>query len=369
MLKVGLLTFHRAVNYGAVLQTYALQEFMIRNGAECEVIDFRCRKIEDFYRPFILSKNLLAKSFFYHLYFLRDRKIKNQKFESFINKYLHMTPSIKTGLEKLDEEYDIFVVGSDQVFNPDMTGEDALVYYLNFTEKPRFSYAASFGKSSLDPSYFPEITPELKKFKGLSVREESGAALIKELIGRDALVHVDPTLLLGKEDWHAIVEKPKWVKGPYIFVYDILSSVELFRSAERLQNETKLPVVFVNIRKLGLKMKFKGFQYNNTVSPNEFLWLIENAEYVLTSSFHGLAFSIFFQKRFLVVLPENHARGMRLKAILDKFEIYDHLIYDSKDVDKINGAIDWEKVDICRKKYLSEAKQYIKDEILSTTDR
>ena len=137
MVKVGIMTYHRAVNYGAVLQTYALQQAIRDCGGDCEVIDFRSHCIEDFYKPFSVCKSnpvSMIKQFVKAMVTYHSRKNKKTKTEQFLQEYIQLTESVSSGLGKLNTIYDGFVTGSDQVFNTDISGADAKNYFLSFAQ-------------------------------------------------------------------------------------------------------------------------------------------------------------------------------------------------------------------------------------------
>ncbi len=368
MLKIGLITFHRAINYGAVLQSYALQKVFDDFGSDCTIIDFRCHELEHFYKPFLVYKGSLKymikqgikMALVYH-----DRKKKKAKFESFVQKYLRTSESITNKAELDDADFDIFVTGSDQVFNPTITGADAEVYYLSFTEKKKYSYAASFGKDIITDIVGSLIKSNLNDYERISVREESGAQIIKQIIGRDASVNIDPTLLIDGTEWREIEEKPKEINKPYILAYNMLTSKFIFEAAEALSKQTGIDVVFVNHKNDKTRFQYHSFRYYESFSPQEFLWLIDHAEYVLTSSFHGTVFSVLFKKQFLTVLSSTESRNVRLFSLLHMVGLMNRVVVDNCSISNITEKINWDliqnRIVDCRSDATSYIKQIIEE--------
>lgn len=368
MVKIGVMTFHRAVNYGAVLQTYALQQAICDCGGDCEVIDFRSHCIEDFYKPFSVCRSTpvsMIKQFVKALMTYHSRKNKKTKTEQFLQEYIHLTQSVTSGLEQYNSMYDGFVTGSDQVFNTDISGADAKKYFLSFAEKPRFSYAASFGKNDLAQRDQSWVGEELKKFHDISVREESGVPIVDALTGRTARVNLDPTLLQNCDAWRKIEKQPKKAEMPFILVYNMLSSELLYESARKLARKKNMNVVVVNNKRITLKKQFHDFIYRDDLSPQEFLWMMDRAQYVLCSSFHGVVFSLLFHKQFLSVLPVDEPRNARIASLLDMVSLRGRLFTDVFDVDMIEDEISWRDVDTRLKEKRMESMSYIQEIIRS----
>ena len=183
MKKVGIVTFHRALNYGAVLQSYALQKTVSSLGAECEIVDYICPKITADYKPFRIYKNDLLKSFAKSCVMVRRRAKRRDAFKSFFNNYLVKSKKSYTpqNIGELKSDYDLFISGSDQVWSPRCVGFDP-AYFLTFADdKQKYSYAASFAVPTLPDEFIDEYKKRLNGFQKFSVREPSGEKLVKEL--------------------------------------------------------------------------------------------------------------------------------------------------------------------------------------------
>jgi hypothetical protein len=295
--KIGLLTFHRANNYGAVMQAYSLKISLQKLGAEAKIINYLSPKIEE-QRTLNFNKFSLKK-----LFKIPFNCILNKRFSSFRKMFLTDTPKyIKKDLEKLTDYY-AFITGSDQVFNPSGSNFDS-AYFLSFAKKSKkYSYAASFGKSFLSDKDKKFIAPLIKDFSDLSVRENIGIEIIRNLTGQKSSVNLDPIFLLNKEEWTKIAKQTK--EKDYILVYLMNNDGRILKFIDKLAHELKLKIIIITT------VVKDFFTSKNTIIPNPQEWLgyFINAKYIVTNSFHGTAFSINFNKNFFVdllsPLPEN----------------------------------------------------------------
>ena len=325
--KVGIITQHRVVNYGSVLQTYALQEKIKDMGYECEVIDYYPERFtplgmlkriknkgEKFQKSFLIRN--AARAIIIPSYIIRFRM-----FFKFLNDYIDMTPKTYKSEKELESEnfdYDVYCTGSDQVWNYGWNERIEYPYYLAFAPESarKISYAASFGKSNIDDNEKEEIIELLNTFNQISVREEAGATLIRKMIGRAAEIIIDPTLMLTREEWDKIAQKPKKVNcdKKYVLTYF------LGEKSERISSQIE-------------KLRKKGYDIYNfldrsqpdlfTADPAEFVYLISKASLVLTDSFHACVFSFIYEKPYLVYAREGKENGMlsRIDTLLSKFNM------------------------------------------------
>ena len=254
--------------------------------------------------------------------------------------------------KNLLQDYDIFLVGSDQVWNHEIPLEMLKVYLLTFIEAPKkISYASSI--SSIIPDELVEFYKEhLKKFRFLSVREKLSAKEVEKVLGYMPQINVDPTLLLRKEDWENIAVQPKeFPKKPYIFVYDLYRSEDIVPVIEKIAQKKNLeyinfdPVLYLRERK-----KFENLILNfYKDGPSEFLWLIKESDFVVTSSFHGVVFSILFNKPFYAILwdkKEKQGQNDRIISLLSELGLEDRCTENPKDlpVKTFDNNIDWNSV-------------------------
>ena len=319
-MRIGIITYHRAKNLGAMLQSYALQKIVENKVGECEIIDYRNEKLEDNYRIKKIRQEKGIKNKIKNILY----KNKNKKFEkvrdNFLNDYQKVSNKVynEKTINQANNEYDLYIAGSDQVWNPNLNYRDKN-YFLGFVSdnSKRNSYAASFGTNSVNDEDKVWIKKELEKFNNISVREEEGKKIVKDLINKNASVVLDPTLLLNYDEWKEIMPKECENKEKYIFVYLIAYTPTILEFARKFAKEKGYKIICFH----NTYHKYKGMENLKELSPNKFLYYIKNAEYVITSSFHGLCFAINFHKKFFYELDEakknNNSRLVTLTKMLE----------------------------------------------------
>ncbi len=320
-MKIGTITFHGAYNYGSVLQAYALQEFILsigrRTGTDIDyqIINYRpqCQKEIYWQAPPAFSVATQVKRLMRLRYGELLRK-QAMAYEKFIGDILHTTDEYsEVELSRHTAEYDFYLSGSDQVFNI-RSLDFTFPNLLNFTDNPnKISYAASLGPLEIDWTKYDKDTyiDCLRKFKHLSLREQRSKDMVDNLLKTDTSeVHIDPTLLLSADDWRQIQSERNYNNGKYILLYCLEPSKQHLAIAEELSNATGLPIVSTGYRN-------KHDYFNNFVKlydagPTDFLSLIDHAALVLTSSFHGTAFSVIYDKKFWVIdgMEDNRIRSL-----------------------------------------------------------
>lgn len=305
-MKVGIFTFPNSISYGAALQMYALYRTVGRLGHEVEIVNYHNAYMK-------AEKHMMsgkAKRLWKDDARRTARKLLHFKmynaFRSFEKRNLVHYPAkaIHDGrkLIELAKRYDALICGSDQVWNPDITGGD-LSYFLNFCgeETHRISYAPSFGIDSFSDEFCNAIQRELECFHALSVRELPGQELIQRLLGKRVPIVADPTFFLSPEEWITMEQSHPAADGDYILYYTVRSSKSLFKRAIELSKRTdmKLVVVGGNFAQ-NLRSTNKNIEYAVDIGPEQWLYLVRHSRYVVTNSFHGTAFSINFRKDFCV---------------------------------------------------------------------
>lgn len=333
-MKIGIITFQDADNYGAVLQAYSLKTF-INKFEDCKIINY-------YNAYFHEEKEKSLKQTIKKMIFLKAFQKKKDGFKKFRREYLtNGAPWItKDDLHELNNIYDLFIVGSDQVWNLSCSGESD-VYFLSFVEdeSKKTSFAASFGSSTpfLDNKHIDYI----RNFSLISVREKSGVDYLNGN-GISAIQLMDPVFLLSKEKWEALAER---TENKYILVYEVVNGKEMLKFAKNLSTKTGLAVHFITAsNRPQLQM---GVKIIRDADPLEWLREIRNAEYVITNSFHGLAFSIIFNRPFYIEFLQNSNTNARMIELLGIFGIKNRMITDVKNVEidfsEINRLIDEER--------------------------
>lgn len=349
-MKLGIVTFINTINYGALLQAYALQEVIKKFGINAEIIQYTNEIIENkeknkgkksvkmLFKDFIMRRSI-------------ERKIKFfEKYEnSNINKGLKLANNT---IEKVNAEYDLFIAGSDQVWNMDITHED-WTYFLDFVsdDKKKISYAPSFGNTIFPKKDYAKAIEYLNSFKALSVREKLGQQLISKLIQKEVPVVLDPTLLLNKLEWEEKIKFQPPIKD-YILVYFPHNKKLVFDFVKKLKDKYHLPVIYLSISprvQLGVKTIYDA-------SPDEFLGWIKNASYVVTGSFHGTAFSLNLEKQFFF---EPSGDGSRIDNLVKLTNVQNRSILEHKvmestiNFDNVKCLLENERIK--SKKWLKEA--------------
>jgi len=340
--KIATTTFHCSYNYGSVLQTYALQSVLEDMGHDVNVIDYRSEDF-DIYR--IVPKKVNKRSILFFaraLCFLPRYLRRRRNYQKFWKNYLHLTKTCYTAgeVKKLNPMFDTFICGSDQIWNLDVTKGVDPVYFLEFADdnKRKVAYAPSTGKTSFSKDYSKEIEHAVKRFDYLSVRESASIDLLSTVTNSKIECVLDPTLLLDVDRYP--ISKPKnQPEGKYIFVYMLGTSKALIDYSRELSRKTGLPILYITRNENFHFSKDFGGKDMFGASPEEFLYLLSHAEYVLTSSFHATVFSVLYEKKFCVFHREN--TGIRTMEFIDALGISERAYNDGFDIDAV---IEYEKV-------------------------
>ena len=336
-MKIGILTFHWATNYGAVLQCYALQEYLKSLGHEVEIVNYKPRKYDFWFkyvkRPWLfkrLQKDLIAQKKEKHLDSFRKAKL------NLTSRY-HSTKEL--GNTQFD--YDIVVSGSDQVLNPSYTlkGEDSptAAYYLKpFKDAIRIGYAISFGCVVYPTEVLPYSKQWIKGFERIGVREESGIKVLMQM-GYNGFVEVvpDPTILLGKELFRSIqIRIPK--EKDYLCVYILRKHIDLHREN----------VVYID-------------DYNNPLSMEEWIGTIKGSKGLITNSYHGMIVALLNHVPFVVIADAKNMND-RFHTLLSKIGLLDRVVEDGKEYETIiNEPMDWNTIDYKLSVFSARGRDFI----------
>lgn len=333
-MKIGILTYHRAENYGALLQAYALRTFLQSLGHEVSFVDYWPTYHVDFFK--IFSWNRFKKTCWKDkieyvigaTLWLFPRLKRKRKLKRFIvgNLSLNEKP-LYNEKTKTTEHFDLVIYGSDQIWRKqNMAGVGFDDWYFgaeNVVADRKIVYAGSMGTVKSMPADDVYIKQMMENFCNISVREADLQKYLQTLQIPSTLV-IDPVFLLSKEQWMN-VSAPKSNKSEkYILFYNLLNKPDSVRFAERLSKETGLPIKELN-KKLSLKHLSK--RYSSTASVSEFLRLVQDAEYVVSNSFHGVAMSLVFQKQFYAVGMGEKAN--RVKSLLNSAGIIERYVVDA----------------------------------------
>lgn len=334
MLRIGKITLDGYFNYGNRLQNYALQSFLENYADQVDVLWHLAPEtfsicMEDWKWERRMRYACIGKKFERKINEWMHDAIRHYRFKQFDDRYVR-TRYISLELEKssIVEDYDYFIVGSDQVWNFSWSMDvrkDMDKYFLTFAPKQkRIAYAASFGVSDIPENFKVSFAERLNNMAAISVREKRGAEIVKELTGKDVPVLVDPTLLLSAREWEAVNRKPIWFDktvgtNNYILLYFLGELPRKVRDIIAKLSEEE------NLRIIELMNEKNIDQY--CTDPSEFLWLISHATLIYTDSFHGTVFSILNHKPFVVCDREmkrkTNKMTSRIDTLLDLFHFTD----------------------------------------------
>lgn len=360
-MKVGILTFHAAHNFGSMLQAYALQKTVEKTGNICEIINMRPKEQKKLYDWKIEKESNLIKYLIKKIIF-RKKKWQYEKFEEFLKKYLNITEEYndRKQFENSKKEYDIYVSGSDQIWNTKTTDFD-IAYFLGFKkEGKRIAYSVSAGSGkNIEIKKYEEY---IRNYSFISVRERSLAKQLKDEFNINVELTLDPTLLLKKEEWDCLVNLKFESELPehYIFFYSLGYGEEEEKILQYLKKKYNLPVVLPH--RIYSAEGMKGYKVIDECGPEEFITLVKNSDMVFTTSFHGCIFSIIYHKKLIVYLPnEGHIDERKISMLeiagMERCGIENLL--DLKKYEKRNEEIDYDEVEKRLDKERQKSFQYL----------
>lgn len=356
-LMIKTITCHNVYNVGASLQAYALSKYLTDLGHQVEIIDYKPEYLKHYelwgVRNPKYNKPILRE--IYNILKLpgriKGRMSKRKKsFDAFTKTYLPVTSKTYHNNDELKQDCpkaDIFIAGSDQIWNTLFQNGKDPAFYMDFAASNaiRASYAASFATDTIADEYKKDVSQRIKNIDFVSVREESAIKILEDL-GVDNATHVmDPVFLLSKEQWNTMSGE-KISDEKYLFIYDFDNNEKINDAAVEIarKNDWKIYSLFSN------NICDKSFF---DVGPLEFVNLIKNAQMVLSNSFHAVAFSIIFEKQF-VVYNRHENINSRMRDLLKSLDIVNG-----------EGPIDYNKVNERLSVHINRSKNYLNSVILS----
>lgn len=312
-MKVGILTFPHSPSLGAMLQMGALYHVIESMGHDVEIINYVSSKVNHKQKAPVTFKSVMIKVL--SALFLKNPEASYREFEDKLKMFPEYPISETNEMLKVTCHFERIIVGSDQVWNPIVTGHD-LNFYLEFCNEPekKASYAASFGYMQADKKYIGRIVSLLNDFKYLSVREKDGQKIVKQLTGRDAELVLDPTLLVSADYLRSIMQPSNRGKK-YVLFFCIKPSEKLYNIAKLYAEKYGYELVTIGGR---MKDRFNPRKHPvYGTGPKEFLGLIEDAQCVFTNSFHGMAISVALHSDFFVEFSsDTNSRLINLTEML-----------------------------------------------------
>ncbi len=363
-MKVGILTFHYAHNYGAVLQAYALKTYLRSQGHEVVILNYQ--------NTTIASRYQLKRPYEYHLKDIRhvrrlrtiaksvlDRRASEEHwkrqfyaFEAFIDKYLLDSKKDILDIRALESvNLDVLIAGSDQIWNHGLTGGIDSVYYLDFkTNAKKMFYAASNGKDSIPDKDASYCLGAIQNADYISTREGGLANYLSSALSRKVYHAVDPSLLLDEMQYDFLAGRSE-AKEPYIFAYFVAENDTMSDIVRYVSRALKLKVIELHYYRT---RKISGPDQRADMGPIEFLQSIKNAELIFTNSFHGTVFSIIFQKKFYSVFKKD----ARIENLLEGLNLGERHINSAKEID-LNSTIDYKAVNMKLKQIRADSVEFL----------
>lgn len=377
MKSIGIITIWGANNYGAELQACALVKALNLQRYKAELINYPFYKnkrhirekkskhslpydFKDEMKEILLPLIERCKCLRYNSLY-NERKCKFEKFHKDHSALSTIEYQRLSTLNANPPKYDYYCVGSDQVWNPRCyTSLDP--YFLGFapSEAKLFSYASSFGVGELDDKIKPQYTEWLSRLTNISVREEAGKVLVNKLVNKDVVITVDPTLLLGREDWMKMAAFDLVPSDKYLLIYALHTNDYLYELAYQVAEKFDLKIIQIC---KGAYKQNKDKRIHNILNagPEDFVGLFSRADFVITNSFHGNVFAIIMQKSFYTVLKRGKANNTRQLNICGTLDLLDRIVYSDEPLNKENlGKVNYVGVELKLKLLVKSSFQFLK---------
>lgn len=368
--EVGILTFHCSDNFGAMLQAYALKHRLRTGGVAADIVRYEPPYMtgRHWLVPYVPKERKrlsglahMGYGLLYNLWNIRVFAARRTKMRRFRTKWLidrgQPRALFLPGLKRLP--YRCYVVGSDQIWNPDITLGLRPAYFGAFEGKHKervVAYAASLGGSGLPDRYSQQFSELIRGLDRVSVRESGAVAYVQRFFPGKVEVVLDPVFFLGKEEWERVKNAPN--RGEYILLYGTERNQAMTEYARELSQKTGLPVV-----ELRAGAESEGpFTVDASAGPAEFLGYVHHARYVVTNSFHAAAFSIIFEKQFLVFA--HSTVNERLASVLALHGLEGRLCREGGDID---APIDWPAVRSRTEEAAGASLEFLMDSVTGGT--
>lgn len=370
-MKIGILTFHCAHNYGAMLQAYALCTYINNLGHQCEVIDYRPEYLYCYYDRINFTQlyhyfrkndhDSKLKAFLKALKYYKRRCYKDKRwilFNTFLTEKIKKSKNIYKNEEELTHtQYNIYICGSDQVWNTFYTKGIRPEFFCSFAKgkinTKCITYAASNGKSQI-PNNELDITKKLLiQFQAISIREEGLKNFFKKNLNIPSTLVCDPVFLLNKSEWESLLIRPTYHN--YLLIYTFDEDDTIYQVALEYAKKYKLHIVQITDK----KRKRKGIIQETILGPQDFLGYIFFADYICTSSFHGTAFSIIFNKQFLCFPHKKF--GERTHTLLKSTNLLSRNIYSNNQ--QLPKDIDYHTIEPLLNDFINKSRNFLKENL------
>lgn len=345
-MKIQIITLHSIYNPGSVFQAYALQLYLLKEGYSAEIID---------YRPAYstVGKNKI-KGYLRKVLFYKNQKILKRKYEDFINTRMILTKRYSSyrSLSINPPSGDVYVTGSDQLWNMDYDCGRDLSFYLKFVpNSKKIAYSTSIGKNYLPKDELEIISDRIIDFSAISVREESAAKLLSSKMRRNVSWVCDPVFLLSAEDYLPMVKRI--VDEKYVVVYLADNSDLLDAIVQNIKEKTNYKIVLIG----GNRTRCYCDKHMKDMGPYDFLSMIVYAEIIISSSFHATAFSLIFNKKFGAILPPKN--GERIESLLNLCNLTNRIIRKNEDISRLYSPINYSEVNNALDEFIYKSKKIL----------
>lgn len=376
--KIGIVTILKVNNYGAELQAYATQKVLQLMGYDAEIIDYLFYKNPRHKRT-RMSRPTARMSLKKHLEeclfpiianwktrrFRKAQNERNAKFEEFHRENTRMSVCYDTfdKLKSAKLNYDVIMTGSDQVWNPGIYSSlDPYLLRFGDEKMKRMAYAASFGVSQVPDDLRNYYNEALNRYSAIGVREDNAVNLVRSLSGKEATLVLDPTLLLDKEQWMKVAKPVEGLPdNPFVLIYELSDIPYIKQVAMYISEKTGLPIVRI-CKNASPEDKESKIMNIIDAGPAEFLYLFDKAEYVVTNSFHGTAFSVNFGKQFYTVIPLGKSNNSRQKSILKLMGCEDRMLTEGREMPAIE-RLDTDRILVRLKEERQKSINFLKNAI------
>lgn len=362
-MKIKTITCHEVYNYGASLQEYALLKYLQNNGHDAETIHYKPYYLSKQDNIFRISNTNWSKNIFLKLIYLTLKLPKRiiglkrkRSFDSFSKRYIKTTSKLYRTNEDLKNNIpsaDAYICGSDQIWNSFFENGKDPAFYLNFVpnNKLKISYAASFAIDEIEGSLKDFVKSGVERLDHISVRETSGKRILNDLGITEVTQVLDPVFLIDKKHWKKMGNK-SYPKQDYVFIYDFDSNPLIKKMAFKLKNEKNHKIVSVNAN-----IDYADFNYYLD-GPEKFLSLVDHAKFVISNSFHAVAFSLIFQKQF-VVFNRTDKINTRMRDLLGSVNQPELLINNDQQINDFNHVIDYKDVEPRLNQLINSSKSFL----------
>jgi len=362
---VGVITMHRVINYGSFLQAYATQQLIIEMGYQCKIIDYLFPNEWHYNNGLTRSQGLKSflSKYIYPLGLTKGHR-KTKKINKAIKTHLLLTDFYKNPeeLSLSPPDFDIYVTGSDQTWNPKHTKGDSS-FLLSFVPagKKKISFSASLAGKNINDEFRSVFESELPKYDSVAIRDENGNKVIEDILGRSASVTLDPTLMLNRRSWYDFAKSEgKYKSQKYIVFYLITHSFNptpyIYELLKELQTNTGYKVY--SFSKIPSKYEIHH-EVCSTIGVEEFIQLYMGASFVVTSSFHGTAFAVNFGVPLYSVIKNDNFADDRQASLLKKLDIENCLVPIGTKFEEINPKYDIDKQQEKLEELRSDSKNYL----------